>query len=153
GLQVAFGATGGGLLSSLTFGNVTDNHDGTYSAPFTGDTAFGAATFTVTATLNGAAITTPLPTVTVTPALPLARLAITNVSAGAVVAGSAVTFTVAAEDSSGSPVPSYTGTIQLVSTDGHALLGANRLPASYSFTAGDNGAHTFKVTLASAGSQ
>jgi hypothetical protein len=64
GLSVAFAlgaGTSGGTLSA-----VTDHHDGTYTATFTA-TAVGSAR-TITATLNGAAVTTTLPTVTVTKA-------------------------------------------------------------------------------------
>jgi hypothetical protein len=60
---------------------------------------------------------------------------------------------VTAEDSTGATVPSYTGTVQLSSTDGHAVFGGNGLPVSYTFVASDNGAHTFTVMLQTAGSQ
>jgi hypothetical protein len=153
GLPFTFSATGGGFLSSASFSNLTDHHNGTYTATFTGSTAFGPAVFTISATLNGQSITTPLPTITVTPAVPATQLAITNLSAPNVTAGGSLTFTVTAEDSTGTPVPNYTGTIQLSSTDGRAALGSNGLPATYTFVGSDNGTRTFTVTLASAGSQ
>jgi hypothetical protein len=64
GLSVAF-ALGAGT-SGGTLGPVTDNGNGTYTATFTA-TAVGSPR-TITATLNGAPVTTTLPTVTVTPA-------------------------------------------------------------------------------------
>jgi hypothetical protein len=64
GLNVAF-ALGAGT-SGGTFGPVIDNGNGTYTATFTA-TAVGTAR-TITATINGMAVTTTLPTVTVTPA-------------------------------------------------------------------------------------
>jgi hypothetical protein len=64
-------------------------------------------------------------------------------------AGAAFSVTVTAEDSAGHPVAGYTGTIHFTSSDGTA-----NLPANYTFTAADNGSHTFTgVILNSGGSQ
>ena len=54
--MVAFGLGSGS--SSGTFGTVTDNHDGTYTATFTGSTAgtVNPAT-TITATIDSADVT------------------------------------------------------------------------------------------------
>src|SRR5207302_9282841 len=72
-----------------------------------------------------------------------------NVSAPAnSTAGSAFSMTVTALDASNHVVASYTGTVAFTSSDGLASL-----PANYTFTGGDNGAHTFTVTLKQAGSQ
>jgi hypothetical protein len=90
---------------------------------------------------------------TVTSATVTTQLAITNLSATSILSRSAVTFTVTAEDSSGRPVPAYNGTIQLASSDSNALFGGGTLPATYTFTPGDNGSHTFAVTLATVGNQ
>ncbi|HRK07707.1 MAG TPA: choice-of-anchor D domain-containing protein [Pseudobdellovibrionaceae bacterium] len=60
---VVFGTTGG--TSTVSFGSVTDNGDGTYTASMTGSSA-GTAT-TLTATINGLSVTTTMPTVTVNP--------------------------------------------------------------------------------------
>jgi hypothetical protein len=79
---------------------------------------------------------------------PVTQLVITNLEASAITAGDTVTFSVTAEDGSGNPVPDYAGTIQLTSTDGGSAL-----PTSYTFTASDNGTHTFPVTLVTAGNQ
>jgi hypothetical protein len=87
GLSFNFGATGGNLFSSAVFTNLTDNHNGTYTATFTGTTALSPATYTISATLNGQAIATPLPTITVVPAVPATQLAITNLRATSVAPG------------------------------------------------------------------
>src|SRR5262249_12770332 len=63
-------------------------------------------------------------------------------------AGQPQTFTVTALDSSGNPLPSYTGTVHFTSSDPQAVL-----PADYTFTAADQGVHTFSATLKTAGSQ
>jgi hypothetical protein len=64
----------------------------------------------------------------------------------ATTAGEAHTFTVTALDSSGDPLPSYTGTVHFTSSDAQAVL-----PDDYTFTEADNGTHTFSVTLKTAG--
>jgi autotransporter-associated beta strand protein len=80
------------------------------------------------------------------------QLAISNLSPTSVAAGGAVTFTVTAQDSGGHTVPNYTGTVQLTSTDSAATYNGNPLPATYTFVAADNGAHTFTVKLNTPGS-
>jgi hypothetical protein len=59
----------------------------------------------------------------------------------AVIAGTAGTFTVTAEDA-GNIVTGYTGTVHFTSTDPRAGL-----PADYTFTAADHGTHTFRATF------
>src|SRR5439155_13510479 len=56
--------------------------------------------------------------------------------------GTASSFTVVARDAYGRTVPGYTGAVHFTSTD---LLAT--LPAHYTFTAADNGTHTFSATL------
>jgi hypothetical protein len=64
-------------------------------------------------------------------------------------AGSAFTVTVTALDADGNTATGYTGTVHFTSTDGQASL-----PADYSFTGSDEGAHSFSgVVLKTAGSQ
>jgi hypothetical protein len=63
-------------------------------------------------------------------------------------AGVAGTLTVTAQDAYGNTVPSYTGTVVFSSSDAQAVL-----PAAYTFTASDSGAHSFTVTLNTAGTQ
>jgi FG-GAP-like repeat/FG-GAP repeat/Planctomycete extracellular len=62
-------------------------------------------------------------------------------------AGDVVQVTVTALDGHNKPDLSYRGTVHFTSTDAKAVL-----PADYLFTAGDNGQHTFDVTLKTAGS-
>jgi CSLREA domain-containing protein len=64
-------------------------------------------------------------------------------------AGAAGTFTVTARDAFGNIATGYTGTVTLTSSDSQAALA----PASYTFTAGDAGVHTFSATLKTAGTQ
>jgi hypothetical protein len=66
----------------------------------------------------------------------------------AVTAGTSATFTVAAVDANGKTVPGYRGTVHFTSSDGQAAV-----PANYTFTAADNGVHTFSVTLKTAGTR
>jgi sugar lactone lactonase YvrE len=67
-------------------------------------------------------------------------------SADSVVAGTPVSLTVTAEDDAGNPAP-YLGTVHFSSTDPLADL-----PPDYTFTAADNGVHTFTdVILRTAG--
>src|SRR5205085_1114093 len=63
-------------------------------------------------------------------------------------AGTAVNFTVAAQDQFNTTALGCTGTVHFTSTDGQATL-----PSDYAFVAGDNGAHTFSATLKTAGNQ
>src|SRR5947209_1420813 len=63
-------------------------------------------------------------------------------------AGAAGNLTVAAEQPDGSIDTAYTGTIVFSTTDAQADL-----PASYTFTADDQGVHTFSATLKTAGTQ
>jgi uncharacterized delta-60 repeat protein len=65
-----------------------------------------------------------------------------------VTAGTAGTFTVTARNADGSTNTNYTGTVHFTSSDPHAVL-----PADYTFTAADQGVHTFSGTLVTAGSQ
>ena len=64
------------------------------------------------------------------------------------VAGASHTFTVAAKDGAGNTLTGYTGTIHFTSTDGQAVL-----PSTYTFSASDNGDHTFSATLETVGNQ
>ena len=63
-------------------------------------------------------------------------------------AGTASNFTVTARDLYGNTAPTYTGTVNLTSSDPKAVL-----PATYAFVSGDNGTHTFSATLKTVGSQ
>ncbi|MGO9598661.1 MAG: DUF4082 domain-containing protein, partial [Isosphaeraceae bacterium] len=63
-------------------------------------------------------------------------------------AGNAFNVTVTAQNAGNQTVTGYTGTVHFSSSDVQAGL-----PANYTFTAADNGTHTFSVTLKTAGSQ
>jgi hypothetical protein len=63
-------------------------------------------------------------------------------------AGTAFTITVQALDAYGNRATSYRGTVHFSSSDGSASL-----PGDYTFLPGDNGKHTFSVTLKTTGSQ
>jgi hypothetical protein len=65
-----------------------------------------------------------------------------------ITAGTAGTFTVSVLNPDGSADTGYTGTVQFTSSDPQAVL-----PANYTFTAADQGVHTFTVMLKTAGSQ
>jgi N-acetylneuraminic acid mutarotase len=144
GLYFTFGLGAG--TGSGTFSNFTDNNDGTYTATFTG-TAVGP--ITIAASLNGQPITSPAPTIVVDAATQFVISGLAN----NVTAGSTVAFTVTVENSAGQKLPNFRGTVTLTSTDGNALLASNRLPTSYTFAPGDNGAHIFTVMLQTAGTQ
>ena len=60
--------------------------------------------------------------------------------------GASHRFTVTAKDSAGNTATGYTGTVHFTSSDAAAVL-----PANYTFTAGDNGTHTFNATLKTLG--
>jgi len=57
-------------------------------------------------------------------------------------AGVQGSFTVTARDANGNPNPGYRGTVHFTSSSAGAMV-----PADYTFTAADNGVHTFQATL------
>src|SRR5206468_11465026 len=63
----------------------------------------------------------------------------------AITAGAPGSLTVTVQDAYGNTVTSYRASIHFTSSDNRASL-----PADYTFTAGDNGVHTFSVVLATA---
>jgi hypothetical protein len=63
-------------------------------------------------------------------------------------AGAAFSMTVTALDANNQPATGYTGTVHFTSSDPRGVL-----PTDYTFMAADAGAHTFSVTLATAGNQ
>lgn len=97
---------------------------------------------TITATDQGTPPLTGTTTTTVVGGATQLRLTV-PVKAGQ---GVAAPVTVAALDSGGSVVPSYTGTVHFTSSDPGATL-----PSDYTFTAADQGTHTFDVTFAQLG--
>jgi uncharacterized repeat protein (TIGR03803 family) len=106
-------------------------------------TALGTSSFTVTATDASGQTGSQAYPLTVYPA----SLGVTGFPSP-VTAGTAATVTVAAVDAGGNVLPGYQGTVHLTSSDPQAGL-----PADYTFTAADQGVHSFTVTLKTAGAQ
>jgi hypothetical protein len=96
GLTVAFALEGGGAQG--TFGPVTDNANGTYSATFLGT---AAGTGTVTATIGGVAVTTTPPAVTVTPAAISPATSVVSTLLPGLQLGGQTTIVLQAEDAYG----------------------------------------------------
>jgi len=150
----ASNATVAGYLGTVHF---TSSSAGTLPSNYTfvgGDN--GTHTFSVTLTSTGAQSITATDTVTAS----ITGTANTNVAAPAQVAthysvtapasvntGVPFNVTVTALDASNATVTGYTGTVHFTSSS------AGTLPANYTFVAGDNGTHTFSVTLTTTGSQ
>jgi hypothetical protein len=78
---------------------------------------------------------------------PLASLAVT-VPSGGITAGNQIALTVTAQDAAGNVILDFPGTVQFSSSDAKASL-----PASHTFTSGDQGSTTFGVTLRTPGKQ
>ena len=102
--SVAFGHTGGTATGDISA--VTDQGDGTYSAIFTGRSS-GTAT-TLQATIDAEAVTSTLPTMTVTLGPPALSNSTVVVSAAAVGAGGAVALTLRARDTCGNQLAGLT---------------------------------------------
>ena len=133
-----------GLPANYTFTNL-DGGLHTFTSGVTLKTA-GPQTVTVTDTGNRY-VTGTSSSVTITPAA-ANQFVLTGLSGA--VAGTAQSLTVEAEDQFGNEANGYTGTVAFTSTDIQAGL-----PADYTFTNLDDGAHTFTngVTLKKAGPQ
>jgi hypothetical protein len=100
GSAVVFGLSGGSSLG--TFGTVTDNHDGTYTATFTGGTTLGTAT--VTATIDGTALTSTAPSITVVGPADASKSTVT-LNPASVAAGGTSVVTLTARDANGNQLP------------------------------------------------
>ena len=124
--------------------------DYTFTAADAGTHTFSATLFkTAGASINAKDVATGVNTsanITVTPLTP-ASLTASNV-ANPDTAGTVSNVTVTAVDIYGNAATSYTGTIHFSSSDVQASL-----PADYTFTSADAGAHTFQVTLKTSGTQ
>lgn len=97
GLTVVFTAFGG--TSTGTIGPTTDNGDGTYGATFTGVLA-GTAT-SIGATINGAIVTSALPSVAVTPGPLSTATSPVTLSSGTIASGTSGTLRLQAKDAAG----------------------------------------------------
>lgn len=142
GATVQFSISGG--TSTGIIGAVSDNGNGTYTATFTGQTS-GTAT-TVHATINGSAVTTTMPTITVTPGTATHLLATPAASAMAV--GQTNEITLSARDAYGNIATSYFGikTISYSGLQGAETMEGTTSPIAVTFTSGLStvGALTFQ---------
>jgi hypothetical protein len=133
-----------GLPANYTF-TAADNGSHTFTVRFasTGPQLL-VATDTAQPTINASAGLTvnPAPAALVT----AARLAINAPASSS--SGQWVPVTLTALDNSGNVVTGYRGAVHFLSTDGSASL-----PSDYTFTASDQGEHTFWLALRSTGSQ
>jgi hypothetical protein len=163
------GATQTFTLTAMDpYGNVATNYTGVVhfsssdsQATLPPDTFFSAAdagrhTFTATLKTAGAQTLTFADTVitvlTATESLTVTPAAATSLVVGGfpatTTAGVAHPVTVTARDAFGNVATGYAGTVAFTSSDPIAGL-----PASYTFTAADAGAHTFTAVLKRAGTQ
>ncbi|HMA42336.1 MAG TPA: invasin domain 3-containing protein [Gemmatimonadales bacterium] len=117
GATVVFSRSGG--TSTGTIGATTDHADGTYTATFTGTVA-GTAT-TIGATINGAAVTTALPTVTVTAGAISAATSLVTTSSGTVAAGAGATLTLQAKDAIGNNLTTGGATVVFTAAGGTSV--------------------------------
>jgi hypothetical protein len=150
-------SSGGGLLfSSYLGGSIGDGPGGPW------DWGYGIATdSTGNAYVGGKTISSNFPTTPGAYQTTLGQgfLAKINVAASSpsfavagfpspTTAGVSHTFTVTALNADGTVNTGYTGTVHFTSSDPQAVL-----PADYTFTAADQGTHTFTATLKTAGGQ
>ena len=119
-----------------TFGSVTDNNDGTYTATFTG-TTFG--TNTITATIDGQALTSTPASITVTSGSASLANSIVTLAPTSIANGGTSTVTLTAKDAGGNPLTTG-GAIVLFS------LGAGTAQGTFG-TVTDNGNGTYTATF------
>jgi DNA/RNA endonuclease G (NUC1) len=133
-------STAGTLPADYTF-VAGDNGTHTFSATLsTTGSATVTATDTVNASINGSATTTVVPN-------PQAATHFSVTAPATVTYGVPFNVTVTALDATNTLVTTFTGTVHFTSSS------TGTLPADYTFDLGDNGAHTFSVTLTSLGTQ
>jgi hypothetical protein len=140
GFQGTVGVSGAGA-------NVTSY---TFTPADAGSHTIIAAAVEYAAGTNTVTVTSPfLPNGTATVNVIAGAPAKLQLSADATsVAGQAANVTVSAYDAYGNYSANYTGTVHFASSDVQAGL-----PADYTFTPGDAGAHSFAATLKTAGAQ
>jgi Big-like domain-containing protein/VCBS repeat protein len=128
------------LPADYTF-TAADNGSHTFTVMFkTAGVQSLTATDTVTSSITGTANTTVNPT--------SASLFTIAGFPSNTTAGAAHDFTVTAMDAFGNVAAGYRGTVHFTSSDLQASL-----PANYTFTAADNGVHTFTASLKTVGTQ
>jgi hypothetical protein len=146
----ASGAFAGGLSTATT------NAAGIATAPaLTANTTAGY--YTVTASIGGASGTAsfnlvntpgPVKSFIFSPLVASSKVSASTATVLTMQAGDPLAITVTALDAGGNIATNYTGTVDFASSDPQAIL-----PANYTFTSGDAGAHRFAVTLKEAGAQ
>jgi hypothetical protein len=97
---------------------------------------------------NGVIVTSMFDNVSIVPAVLQTSHLDVSAAVPAVQPGTPVNVTVQALDQYNNPVPGYRSTVHFTSSDTTATL-----PADYTFTAADNGRHTFSVTWRTLGRQ
>ena len=142
GATVVFTASGGTSTGSI--GATTDNHNGTYSAVFTGVKS-GTAT-TIHATIGGTSVTSTLPTVAVTPgAIDRTTSTVSLSSPSAPPGGSAVTVTLQAKDAAGNNLATGGASVAFANTGGTSVITIGAV------TDGGNGRYTAAITPVTVG--
>jgi hypothetical protein len=138
--MVQFTSTDGHAVLPVSY-TFTTADGGSHTFSVTLDTA-GNQAVSVADVAQGVATSTA---VAVTPAA-VASFKVASVAAS--VAGQVFSVTVTAQDAYGNTVTGYRGAVHFTSSDAQAGL-----PADYTFQPGDAGAHSFSVTLKTAGNQ
>ena len=150
GLAVAF-VLGSRHGRQGTFSAVVDNHDGTYTATFTGTTI---GSNTITATIGGKAVTPAAPSIAVTIGPVSLAKSLVSLSSASVASASAVTVTLQAEDAVGNKLA--TGGLTVAFALGSASGGQGTFSAvtdngngtyTATFTGTIAGANTVKATI------
>jgi hypothetical protein len=144
GLEALFSLTGSGT-SSGTFGAVTDHANGSYTAVFTGTTAGSAKN--VSASISGNAVTSILPTISVTPGTVSLSQTVVSVSPATIASGSTSTITLQAKDAYGNNLTTSAGTVVF------SLTGSGTSSGTFgAVTDHANGSYTMLCTGTVAGS-
>ena len=138
---VALGSASGG---HGTFGSVTDNQNGTYTAVFAGTTV---GSNTITATIGGKAVTSTAPSIAVTQG-PVSQIkSLVSLSSASVAAGNGITVTLQTEDAAGNKLT--TGGLTVAFSLGSTLGGHGTFSAVVD---NHNGTYTSTFTGTTAGS-
>jgi len=143
GLNVVF-ATGSVAGGQGTFGSVTENDNGMYSAAFTGTLA---GNNTITATINGQQITATAPAITVTPGPVNLANSVVMLGAPSIQLGGTTTITLQAKDAEGNDETS--GGLNVKLALGSTASATGTLS---SVTDNNNGTYTATFTGKTAGS-
>jgi YVTN family beta-propeller protein len=117
GLTVVFNRTGG--TSTGNIGATTDHGDGTYTAVFTGMLA-GTPT-TIGATVDGALVTSTLPTITVRPGAISAATSLVTVSDSVIGTGAVDTLFLQAKDAAGNLLSAGGATVVFTQSGGTSV--------------------------------